>query len=392
MCGKTSPVRRSPSLRLIPPSEVAGPRWIARDIVRRKGYRLTPEAAAVLVAASRPMPPLNLATHLAALPHSRHDAGRWMGYITVCLQRGLLIEDGDTESDPRVRWMTEVRAEWSRFGWREAAEYHLATFDYPCVDYADRTGYLMDHERMRRYQAEEPDENRYKLEYMGNPGLPLPDVDSNRKSATARELWGDAVVPPTSLDRNALETALSLTFGTTGQRVPRTVSAPLILRTSPSGGARHPSEGYVVAKSVVGVDPGWYHVTMQPFSLRQLEYIAVDDDMLDRVFPDTCRRAPFPLGAIVIVTSLFERNMYRYREPRTFRTVHMDAGHLAGTLTITARAIGIRSAVFWGDDAGAIERTLGINGMREGYMLTIGLGDGQYGRRGNQLGRSNARG
>lgn len=371
------PVRTSPALRLLPPSPVTGGRWIARDVLERRGYRLTREAAAALVAAFLPAPAGELARRLAGTPGSPYDRDRWEALIATLRDRGLLVDEAVLAGDPRYAWLTDLQRRWSQAGWREAAEYHVATFDYPCVDYADATGWQLDRERMRRYHAAEPDEDRYKLDYVGHEGVPLPAVEEVEKTATAREVWREGAVPPTPLDGSALKTLLSLTFGATGQRETQTVPTPLLLRTSPSGGARHPTEGYVVVRAVDGVARGWYHVTMRPFSLRRVNDLAGDDhDLLDRVFPDTRRRAPFPPRAIVVLTSVFERNMYRYREPRTFRTVHMDAGHLAGTLALAARSIGVRSVASWDDDACGIERALGCHGMREGYMLTVALGDG----------------
>ena len=185
--------------------------------------------------------------------------------------------------------------------------------------------------------------------------------------------WEDAVGPEV-LDSGKLTVILSLTFGSTGARRPRTDAAPLLRRSSPSGGGRHPSEGYVLVLDVPGIAPGWYHVTMRPFSLRRLADPPAADLMA--TFGESAARFPFPIRAIVVLTSVFERNMYRYREPRTFRTVHMDAGHLAATMRMAARAAGVTARIYYNDDADRVERSLGLDGMREGYMLTIVLADG----------------
>ena len=68
--------------------------------------------------------------------------------------------------------------------------------------------------------------------------------------------------------------------------------------------------------------------------------------------------------------------MYRYREPRTFRTVHMDAGHIAATIRLTARSMGLVGGILVCDNATEIEAALGLDGMSEGYMLTVALADG----------------
>jgi hypothetical protein len=54
----------------------------------------------------------------------------------------------------------------------------------------------------------------------------------------------------------------------------------------------------------------------------------------------------------------------------------MDAGHLAATVRMAARAVGVTARVYYNDDAEQVERSLGLDGMREGYMLTVVLADG----------------
>lgn len=101
---------------------------------------------------------------------------------------------------------------------------------------------------------------------------------------------------------------------------------------------------------------------------------SVDLAELAMMFPATYSRAPFQVAAIVMVTCVFERNMYRYREPRTFRTVHMDAGHLAETFELACAANGIRCFTQYANNDQAIEAKLGLKPLEEGYMLACAIG------------------
>jgi SagB-type dehydrogenase family enzyme len=237
---------------------------------------------------------------------------------------------------------------------------------------------VIDQNRMRSYQTQEADDDRFKDDYLANDGIDLPAVADVPASASVRDLWGGELAGHT-VSLESLSATIALAFGATGERIPVTDSAPLLRRSSPSGGGRHPSEGYVVVRDVAGLDPGWYHVTMKPFSLRRAGTQPVDSATLQVLFPATFARFRAEVSALVILTTVFERNMYRYREPRTFRTVHMDAGHIAGTVRLGARALGLTADVFDRDDALGIEAALGLNGMREGYLLTVALGHGQGG-------------
>jgi SagB-type dehydrogenase family enzyme len=323
------------------------------------------------VAACRPQEAGDLAASLAG----GADEPAWSGIVAKLTEQGLIIDETSLADDQRLAWFARLRREWSSRGWHEAAEYHLLSFDYPCIDYSEARAFLYDQDLMRSYQAREPDEDRFKLEYSESPGVPLPEPSADMPSGTAHDIW---VTPakPQAVDFTKVATIISLAFGATGFLTTRTDAAPLLRRTSPSGGARHPSEGYVVILDVPGIAPGWYHITMRPFSLRRLDGRPTDGAQLRRLFPETFERFPLKANCLIVVTSRFERNMYRYREPRTFRTVHMDAGHIAGAIRMAARATGLTAGINLCDHATEIESAIGIDGMAEGYMLTVALSAG----------------
>lgn len=367
-------VRLNPAVRIVPPSEVTGEHWLAENLLARRRFRISRWAAAALVAACRTQEPDELAARLTEIPEP--PAG-WKAVVASLTERELIVPEETLTSDPELAWLVRLRQEWSRRGWHEAAEYHLLSFDYPCIDYSEARAYRYDQDLMRAYQAREPDDDRFKLDYVAASGIPLPEPKTDMSKGTAQDVWVTPAAPGT-VDFDELANIISLAFGATEFLAPITNAAPILRRTSPSGGARHPSEGYVVILDVPGAQPGWYHVTMQPFSLRRLAGRPIDPIELRLLFPQTFERFPLKVRCLIILTSLFERNMYRYREPRTFRTVHMDAGHIAGTIRIAARALGLTAGISPCDRAEAIESAIGIDGMAEGYMLTVALADGRH--------------
>lgn len=371
-------VRLSPAVRILPPSDVIGDQWMVEHILDRRRFRLSRPAIAMLVAAARPRSPEDLAAFLANGAAQAKPTKYWIALVRHLAARGLLVDAHECAADERLDWLVDVRRSWSRYGWHEAAEYHMLAFDYPCVDYTEAIGILADRDRMRAYQSSEPDTDRYKLDYASQPGVDLPELTADLLPATARDVW-QREVPAAAVDLDALSKVLSAAFGITGFIIPKTDSAPLLRRSSPSGGGRNPTEAYVVVRDVDGLEPGWYHVTMQPFSLRRLDGPPIGDADLTRLFPNTLRRFPLQVKALIVLTTVFERNMYRYREPRTYRTVHMDAGHLAGTARIAARSLGLTAAIFYCDAAREIEQALDLDGLAEGYQLTVAVADGHQG-------------
>lgn len=371
-------VRLNPAVRIIPPSEVTGSKWLAESLLKRRRYTISRQAAAAMVAVGQIWDLDELTGYLARIADNGDDdesQGRWIGLLQKLIDAELILDEESIASDPEIAWLIKLREDWSRHGWHEAAEYHVLSFDYPCYDYSEGRTFLLDQDLMRAYQAQEPDDNRFKLDYTHNPEITLPEPSSDMATASARETWIGSRAPAV-LDLERLKLILSLGFGATGSIIPRTNAAPLLRRSSPSGGGRNPSEGYVAILNMPGTEPGWYHVTIRPFSLRRVSGISTERADLAKLFPETVERFPFEARALIVLTSVFERNMYRYREPRTFRTVHMDAGHIAATIRLTARSMGFVGGILVCDNATEIEAALGLDGMSEGYMLTVALADG----------------
>ncbi|MEV1117163.1 SagB/ThcOx family dehydrogenase [Actinosynnema sp. NPDC049800] len=364
-------VRLSPAARIIPPNDATGNRWVVDDLLRKRRFTVTRSIAAVLAAAAEPTEPGALAARLARFAGVDGGVEAWSARISDLVARSLLVDAESISADPDQQWLLELVEEWDRAGWREAAEYHFLAFDYPCVDYSEAAAIGIDQSRMRDYQAVEPDDDRYKEDYLERPGIDVPEPHKDIiESTPASTFWtGSALKRPLSED--AFLATVSLAFGVIRERVPITDSAPLLRRTSPSGGGRHPTEGYVAVRQVPGMRSGWYHVTTRPLSLRLVRSDGVDEKTIRSVFPNIASAA-----AIVVVTSVFERNMYRYREPRTFRTVHMDAGHVAGTVRLAAESAGLRAVVDDATDAPTVESLLGLDGMAEGYLMSVGLWGG----------------
>lgn len=352
-------VRLNPAVRILPPTGVTGDRWVVEDLLRKRRFNLSRPLVAALVAAAE-------AQELSVLANRLPTSGsEW----PADLVRHELLVDASSESDDQ-RWLVELIGEWERAGWREAAEYHVLTFDYPCLDYAEVSTVGLDRARMRSYQSVEPDDDRYKLDYTDRPGMPIAAPEDTVPVTSAAKYW-TGEPPGRPVDAESLLTTISLAFAVTAETRTVTDAAPLLQRTAPSGGGRNPTEGYVAVRRVPGVAPGWYHVTLRPFSLRLVRSDRLDEGTMRSLFPDTSGPA-----AVVVLTSVFERNMYRYREPRTFRTVHMDAGHLAGTVRLVGSALGLKTAVSLAGDAPAVEELLGLDGMVEGYLAAVALHDG----------------
>ncbi|MBD3689387.1 SagB/ThcOx family dehydrogenase [Nanchangia anserum] len=228
-----------------------------------------------------------------------------------------LLEAADRESA-----LLETNARWASRGWGDAFDYLLATWDYPFENYA-AGGQARDEERMERYESESPDNVRY---------LPAKG-ELRHQIATVREGLERHIARAEVSEADLLDATLDIASAVTQPvewRASRTGGADHMLRVSPSGGARHPAEVYLIALNVPGLDRGVYHVSVGDAALAWVGEAPSNED-LQKNMPGAYRLDAEP-RVIFVVTLHVARNMYRYREPRTFRTIFLDAGHMGGLI------------------------------------------------------------
>jgi len=111
------------------------------------------------------------------------------------------------------------------------------------------------------------------------------------------------------------------------------------LRSNPSSGNLHPTEGYVVLPQFDGLNlnPGLYHYASKEHGLElRAEFLA---EQIARLL------IPFPPGAFLFgLTSVHWREAWKYGE-RAFRYCNHDVGHAIGTARIAAAALGWNMAL-----------------------------------------------
>jgi SagB-type dehydrogenase family enzyme len=281
-------------------------------------------------------------------------------------QRFLLDQEIIVEQlDDRHRQFQKDASEWGAGGWSDAIFHHYATWDYPFIDYTTPAGFREDVRRMNQFFVEEPDPNWYK-DYPGAASR----IDCGYPH-TFGELGSlcdfvESSKEPIALSGDLIKRVCSIVFSpmyawdySPGK------NQPLILKACPSGGARHPSEVYLACKHVEGIPDGFHHFCPHG---AQLEFLGHVEDEIYPFFsslPEEHVLGPF---AVFIVTSLFERNMFRYREPRTFRSVHLDAGHIVGALRSLGQAAGLRVVVRFDVNDSLVEGFTGSTRLAEGPM------------------------
>ena len=254
--------------------------------------------------------------------------------------------------------------EWN--GWNPAAAYfHCATRDIKYSNDIEAAG-----RRLRAKARRIPLPAAVKR-YPGLPVTKLPEPETAGefpRVLQGRRTWRRFSRTPVTLEQ--LSDVLGLTF-----RIQRWIELPGIgrvaLKTSPSGGARHPIECYVLALRVRGLPRGLYHYRADTHALEQMSRRAAPQQVA-RYFPGQAWYGK--AGAIVLMTAVFARTRWRYSSPRAYRVVLAETGHLCQTFCLAASWRGLAPFCTMALADSTIEHDLGVDGMSEAVMYAAGFG------------------
>jgi SagB-type dehydrogenase family enzyme len=145
---------------------------------------------------------------------------------------------------------------------------------------------------------------------------------------------------------------------------------PHALKTSPSGGARHSIEVYVLARKVAGLVPGLYHY--QPDAHRLARIGRRGARQVTEYIPG--QHWYKGAGAVFLMTTVFDRVQWRYPHARAYRAILAEAGHLCQTFCLVATWLGLAPFCTMGLSDRRIESDLEIDGVSESIIYAAGVG------------------
>ena len=279
---------------------------------------------------------------------------------TASLVRQTFLESSDRKENPIERSMQS----WQH--WNPAAGFlHFSTKD---VAYESDPSVLRTHLRqLIRAQPRTTAVKRYR--YAKQIALPQPRTEGEfPRVLTERRTWrrfsSDAI---SAAD---LGTLLGLSWG-----VQEWAQAPGLgrfpLKTSPSGGALHPIEAYVLARNVEGISPGWYHYDAERHKLEFLRRGATGKQITDYLAGQEWFSGA---AAVVMMTAVFPRTQWKYKFARAYRAVLAESGHLCQTFCLVATWLGLAPFCTIALADSRIEKDLGIDGVTESVLYAAGVG------------------
>jgi putative peptide maturation dehydrogenase len=291
-------------------------------------------------------------------------------------RKGLLVSDEDdellTELARRDRRLCEEQ--WHPY----AALYHfLARWRGVELEAAAEASPGAEEEAMRRFLARHgaPPAHFHRVdEPLGVRELPL----VRRQDGLYRALASRATTRAFDRARPMSEAELSLVlyyvFGCQGMA---TVSPEIacLKKTSPSGGALHPIEVYLLLGNVAGVEPGLYHYRVEDHALELVQRLdEARSAELAREF--TAGQGDLATAhALFLMTARFYRSFWKYRRhERAYGVVLMDAAHLSQTFYLVCADLGLGAFVTAAFNGGDVERRLGLDGYEEGAVAICGCG------------------
>ena len=185
--------------------------------------------------------------------------------------------------------------------------------------------------------ANQPDPFR---SYEGAPHINLERSGFNEAAGGPSE--------PSALNKKSLSSLFFESLALSGQK--SQAGSKWYLRVNPSSGNLHPTEGYLIAGPIEGLEgsPGVYHYAPKEHALELLAAVKNGQSL------------GLPDGTMLIgLSSIYWRSSWKYGE-RAFRYCMIDLGHALAALTEAAHCLGWTVALW--DDPGRddLARLLGL--------------------------------
>jgi SagB-type dehydrogenase family enzyme len=212
---------------------------------------------------------------------------------------------------------------------------------YSLLDYHEESKH-----RLARYApgpgrldwANQPDPFRT---YKGAQRVLLP-LGAENLAVRYRELRAGQRSAPRAFDRDSIGLLFELSLAVSAWK--SAGGTRWALRTNPSSGNLHPTEGYLVSGELPGLEAGVYHYLSRDHALE--------------------RRARLPAqaprgGVLVALTTIYWREAWKYGM-RAFRYCEHDCGHAIGALAYAAAALGWRAQIIGEAGDSMIARITGV--------------------------------
>ena len=242
--------------------------------------------------------------------------------------------------------------------WKEAVSYHLSVRDFPFLDMGITGAMTVDNEIMKRYEDSSPPPSVYQSFDTGK-GMELEYIEN---------ILNEDRKVKNGINIQSLTILLDVAFGERSKfdrRIRKNgyYEMEKILKAVPSGGGRNPSEGLIVVKKCSGLKEGVYHYNVRR---HVLEYMGPPKTILENIDDQN-------YDIFILTAPLLERAQWRYRDPRSYRAILVDIGHINGCLSTVGHKYKIKTQLLTHCDHQKITESLGLDWNIQPCMTILGL-------------------
>ena len=204
--------------------------------------------------------------------------------------------------------------------------------------------------------ANQPDPFR---RYEGSPLIPLPVLkpDDAPSSPLYEDLYHPGAIASAPVNARTLSRFFEYSLAISAWKQAGDVR--WALRTNPSSGNLHPTEGYLLIDAVPGLSafPGLYHYTAEEHALE------LRAELPKESFASLLQGFP-PSAFLVGFASVNWRETWKYGE-RAFRYCQHDVGHAIGSARIAAQTLGWRMLLLDGVADDTVAALLGLDRVED---------------------------
>jgi SagB-type dehydrogenase family enzyme len=261
---------------------------------------------------------------------------------------------------------------WPSLGWAAADLYHRATV-YTDFIQGDAEGWKtqsLGNALIAATSAGPPICKTYKAAPRIELSSPGPLVHTDLADVLLKRRTKRSFPPNTNLSRQTLSTILYYAAKQHGVLRNKHLGDHM-LRTSPSGGARHPVEIYPQIHRSEDLSLGSTYYDPSDHSLRLLG--DVSEDLIFRIGQRQSGCAGMAVG--FLVTARFSRNLWKYRYSKSLSFTLLDVGHFVQTLLLCCVAMGLKTFLTPAVNVREAHEHLGLKNVHDEccvYLVTAG--------------------
>ncbi len=180
--------------------------------------------------------------------------------------------------------------------------------------------------------------------------------------------------PAATLPLATLSALLKRVFGAQGEET-LAPGAVAVKKMSPSGGALHPLEAYLLIQRVESLEPGLYHYHVGVHALDRLHMLDVAAAqalaLVAVAGQDYFAAAP----VLLVLSARFPRAHWKYRNhPKIYRAIVLEAGHLSQNLYLAATEHDLGAFITAALNEVELEQAFGLTPFAEGPLAVCGIG------------------